>query len=186
MAAVTETMAARTGRDLESWVELTRRDFVNAGGDPLDQRAVRNWLRDVHGVRQNSQWAIAFEVARRAGWSMPTVAEFVDQQYTGKKAVLRPVYDALAPRILALGEDVHAEGRATYIPFVRARQFAAVGPMTTTRVDVGLRFTAPPASERLEPAKAPGQATHRVRLATVTEVDDELLGLLRIAYEQNG
>jgi predicted transport protein len=182
MAAVTASMAERTGRDLDGWARLV---LDESGVDPLDQVAVRRWLRDVHGVPQNTQWAIAFEVARRAGWVEPTVDEYVDSQYTGRKAALRPVYDAVEAALLGLGDDVRREGRSTYVPFVRARQFAAVGA-TATRVDVGLRFVSPPASARLVAATAPGSATHKVVLTNVGQVDDELVGLLRAAYEQNG
>jgi hypothetical protein len=77
------------------------------------------------------------------------------------------------------------EGRSTYVPFVRGRQFAAVQAATATRVDLGLRLPTPPDSERLQPAKAPGQATHKVTLAAVSEVDAEVHGLLRAAYEQS-
>jgi hypothetical protein len=35
------------------------------------------------------------------------------------------------------------------------------------------------------PATGPGQATHKVSLRDVGDVDDEVLGLLRAAYEQN-
>lgn len=183
MAAVTASMRERTGRDLEGWVELVR---AESGIDPLDQTAVRTWLRDVHGVPQNTQWAIAFAVAEAAGWQRPDVEGYVDSQYTGRKAALRPIYDALEARLLALGGDVRREGRGTYVPFVRARQFAAVTAATATRVDVGLRYVAPPDSPRLVPAKAPGQATHKVGISDVAQVDDELVALLRAAYEQNG
>ena len=44
----------------------------------------------------------------------------------------------------------------------------------------------PPASDRLQPARAPGQATHEVALTAVADVDDEVRALLRAAYEQNG
>ena len=67
MAAVTASMRERTGRSLEEWVEEVRR----AGLDPLDQKAVRAWLKDVHGVPQNSQWVIADAAARSAGWVRP-------------------------------------------------------------------------------------------------------------------
>jgi hypothetical protein len=53
-------------------------------------------------------------------------------------------------------------------------------------VDLGLRFTDPPASARLQPAGGPGQATHKVLLRSVPEVDAEVADLLRVAYEQNG
>ena len=182
MSAVTDSMAERTGRTLEEWVALV----VGSGVDPLDQNAVRRWLREVHGVKQNSQWAIADAAARGAGWVRPSVDEYVDGQYTGAKAALRPIFDALRDAILALGDDVVVEGRGTYVPFVRRRQFAAVAAATATRIDLGLRLPDPPAGERLQPATAPGSATHRVQLFSVADVDDEVRALLRAAYDQNG
>ncbi|MEZ0447249.1 DUF5655 domain-containing protein [Cellulomonas sp. ICMP 17802] len=182
MAAVTAGMAARTGRTLEEWTALVQ---TTSGVDPLDQNAVRRWLKDVHGVPQNTQWAIAFEVARQAGWVQPDVDGYVDAQYSGRKAALRPVYDALEAALLGLGDDVRREGRSTYVPFVRARQFAAVAATTATRVDVGLRLVDPPDDPRLVPATAPGSATYKVGVTDPAEVAD-LLPLLRAAYEQNG
>lgn len=56
-AAIADSLKSRTGRTLREWVTLVE---TASGLDPLDQKAVRGWLRDVHGVPQNSQWAIAF------------------------------------------------------------------------------------------------------------------------------
>ncbi|MBB5954468.1 putative transport protein [Saccharothrix tamanrassetensis] len=178
-AAVTASMLERTGRTLDEWVALV----ADSGLDPTDRKTVRAWLRDTHGVRQNSQWAIADAAARAAGWVEPTLAEYVDSQYTGRKAPLRPVYDRIAVLALSLGEDVRAEGRATYVPFVRGRQFAAVQALAT-RVDLGLRFTEAPTGGRLAPG-GPGQSTHKVSLTGTDEVDGEVEALLRAAYEQN-
>jgi predicted transport protein len=182
LSAVTDSVAERTGRTMAEWVALVGQ----SGVDPLDQNAVRRWLRDVHGIKQNTQWAVADAAAREAGWVRPTVEQYIDGQYTGAKARLRPVFDAVRAAVLDLGDDVAVEGRGTYVPFVRRRQFAAVAAATSTRVDLGLRLPSPPASARLEPATAPGSATHRVRLSSVNDVDDEVRGLLRAAYEQNG
>jgi hypothetical protein len=184
MASVSASLAERTGHTLDEWVDLVTR----SGIDPLDQLAVRNWLRDVHGVRQNSQWAIADEAATRAGWKRPSVREYVDGQYTGKKAALRPIYDAIEAVALDLGDpgSVSVEGRGGYTPFVRRRQFCAVAA-TTTRVDLGLRYAADvPDSTRLVASKGPGQSTHKVVITSVDEVDDEVRELLRAAYDQNG
>jgi len=181
MNAVSESLAARTGRPLADWVAL-----VQASGiDPLDQNAVRRWLRTEHGVPQNSQWAIADAAARASGWVRPDVAGYIDSQYTGPKAALRPIYDRLAAAIEDFGDDVSVEGRGSYTPFVRGRQFAAVAAATRDRVDLGLRFTHPPAADRLQPASGPGQATHKIALRSVGDVDDQVLHLLRLAYEQN-
>jgi hypothetical protein len=182
MSAVAGSMARRTGRTLEEWVGLVG----DSGLDPLDQNGVRRWLREVHGVPQNSQWAVADAAARAAGWERPTVEQYVDGQYTGAKAALRPVFDAVRAAAEALGDDVVVEGRSTYTPFVRQRQFAAAAAATASRLDLGLRLPDPPGSDRLLPAKAPGQATHKVALTDVADVDDEVRALLRAAYEQNG
>jgi hypothetical protein len=49
MHAVGDSMAARTGRTPAEWVALV----ATSGVDPLDQNAVRRWLREVHSVKQN-------------------------------------------------------------------------------------------------------------------------------------
>ena len=180
-AAVAGSVEERTGRSMDAWAALGAAARI----DPLDQVAVRRWLRQEHGVLQNTQWAIADECARRAGWARPPVEEYVAGQYLGRKAVFRPVFDAVRDAALALGPDVRLEGRSSYTPFVRARQCAAVA-VTTTRLDLGLRLPAPPPSRRLEPATAPGQSTHRVTLRQVADVDGEVRALLRAAYDQNG
>ena len=180
LSAVSASLEQRTGRTLDDWLALV----ASSGVDPLDQNAVRRWLRDVHGVRQNSQWAIAEQAAVRAGWVRPTVEQYADLQYSGRRAGLRPVFEAVREAALALGDDVRMEGRSTYVPFVRGRQFAAVAAATATRVDLGLRLAAPPDSPRLVPSTAPGQATHKVSLTSVSDLDDDVLDLLRAAYEQ--
>lgn len=182
VTAVSASMKERTGRTVDEWVALV----VAGGVDPLDQKAVRRWLKAEHGVPQNSRWAIAFAAARAAGWEPPTAEQYVDDQYAGPKAALRPIFDRVRAIFEDLGDDVSMEGRSTYVPFVRRRQFAAVQAATRSRVDVGLRFVDPPVSELLTPASAPGQATHKLSLTSVDDVTDEVADLLGTAYEQNG
>lgn len=179
--AITASMKERTGRTLDEWVALVEATDL----DPLDQVGVRRWLEEVHGVPQNTRWAIGFEVAGRHGWVMPTADEFADQMYAGKKAHLRPIHDAVVALAASQGPDARVEGRATYTPIVRKRQFCAVGPGPRSTVRVGLRYRDAPADERLSPAKGFAQATHWIHLDADADVD-ALAGLLRLAYEQNG
>ena len=182
MNSVRDSMKERTGKTLEEWVEVVK----VSGIDPLDQKSVRNWLKSEHGILQNSQWAIADAAARAAGWVRPSVEGYIDAQYQGEKAVLRPIFDALREIIEGLGEDVAVEGRGGYTPFVRKRQFIAVQASSKTRVDLGLRFKEAPESALLSTSSLPGQSTHKVGLSSVEDITDELVGLIRLAYEQNG
>ena len=181
MSSVTDSMKERTGKTLEEWVAAVQATKI----DPLDQKAVRNWLKS-QGVLQNSQWAIADAAARAAGWERPSVEGYINSQYQGEKAALRPIFDALREIIEGLGEDVTAEGRGGYTPFVRKRQFAAVQASTKTRVDLGLRFRQAPDSALLSTTSLPGQSTHKLGLSSVDDITDEVADLIRVAYEQNG
>jgi hypothetical protein len=127
MAAVSASMQERTGRTLEEWVAI-----VDSGGvDPLDQKAVRRWLKTEHGVPQNSQWAIADAAAVAAGWKRPTTEEYIDRQYAGPKELLRPVLPAHlgAPDYGqgARSGDAHAVAQCRGRGHRRGRAFAAGG-----------------------------------------------------------
>lgn len=209
MGAMANSMRERTGRTVEQWLEVIGVD----GPDPLDQKAMRAWLKKEHGLAQNTQWTLADAAARQAGWAPPTVDEYVDQLYSGKKAALRPLHDRVSALILSLGDDVRAEGRGTYIPFVRNSQFAAVAPGPRGQLRVGVRLRRPEDLTRLledvqgagegdsdgersvvvEEAKNFAQATHWVHLVpevdagpqAATEPGAALEPLLRAAYDQN-
>ena len=181
MSSVTDSMKERTGKTLEEWVAAVQATKI----DPLNQKAVRNWLKS-QGVLQNSQWAIADAAARAAGWERPSVEGYIDSQFQGEKAALRPIFDALREIVEGLGEDVTAEGRGGYTPFVRKRQFAAVQASTKTRVDLGLRFRQAPDSALLSTTSLPGQSTHKLGLSSVDDITGEVIDMIRLAYEQNG
>ena len=182
MDSVSDSMKERTGKTLVEWVLAVQ----TSGVDPLDQKAVRRWLKAEHGILQNSQWAIADAAARAAGWVRPSVEDYIDSQYQGEKASLRPIFDSLREIFEGLGEDVSVEGRGGYTPFVRKRQFATVQASTKTRIDLGLRFKEAPFSDLLSTKSLPGQSTHKVSLTSLEEITDEIRDLIRLAYEQNG
>lgn len=80
------------------------------------------------------------------------------------------------------------EAGGTYVSFGRPRQFAFVQPSTRTRVDVGLRLPGAAPTERLAEAGSfgSGNITHRVALGAPEDVDAELEGWLRDAYDARG
>jgi hypothetical protein len=65
----------------------------------------------------------------------------------------------------------------------RNKQWALVQPSTATRLDVGLVLKGKPITTRLEASGSfNAMVTHRVRLASVAEVDAELIGWMKEAY----
>jgi predicted transport protein len=114
--------------------------------------------------------------------------DLVAAQYAGQKAGLRPIYERLVAAALALGSDVELSPRKTYVALARGKQFAIIQPSTAARVDLGLRLKGRPTAGRLEAAGnfGSGSITHKVALASLEMVDDEVLGWLRAAYEAAG
>ena len=180
MAAVSDSIQQRTGKTLDEWVAVVR----SSGLDPLDQNSVRQWLKTKHGIAQNTQWAIADAAARSVGWVRPSPDGYIDGQYQGKKAHLRPIFDVIRETIMRIDPLVSVEGRGGYTPFVHNRQFCAV-EAKSKQVNLGVRFKTSPESDRLLEGKAPGQCTHRIELTSPDQVDEEVVRLLRIAYAQN-
>ena len=117
----------------------------------------------------------------------PEAVELIDGQYADRPH-LQLVLDAVLAALPALG-PVTVEARRTLVSLVTPRRtFAIVQATTKNRVDLGLRLEGPlegPGVARLQPAKNLGAATVRIPLTEPADFDDEALGWLRLAYEQN-
>jgi Family of unknown function (DUF5990)/Domain of unknown function (DUF5655) len=113
--------------------------------------------------------------------------QLIDDQYADRPH-LRPILDAVLAALPPLGA-VTVEARRTLVSLVAPRRtFAVVQATTKNRVDLGLRLERLellPQGSRLLPAKNLGAATVRIALTDPAELDDEALGWLRLAYEQN-
>ena len=84
-----------------------------------------------------------------------------------------------------LGSDVEISPKKSYVSLRRKKQFALVQASTRTRVDVGLNLKGEATTERLEASGSfNAMCSHRVRLTADEQVDDELAGWLRQAYER--
>jgi predicted transport protein len=89
--------------------------------------------------------------------------------------------------VAKLGKDVEVAPKKAYVSLRRAKQFALIQPSTKTRVDVGIQLKDAAPSGRLEASGSfNSMVSHRVRVGAVGEVDKELVGWLKEAYEAAG
>jgi hypothetical protein len=109
----------------------------------------------------------------------------LDRIYTGPRAALRPIHERVMKEIEKLGTFEQAP-KKTYISLRRKKQFAMVGPATNTRVEVGLNMKDVKGTARLEALPPGGMCQYKVRLSAPSEVDAELVGWIRAAYEAAG
>ncbi len=108
-----------------------------------------------------------------------------DEMYTGNKAHLRPIHDKVMAAIQGLGE-FESVPKKGYVSLRRKKQFAMVGPATKDRVEVGLNMKGVEGTDRLAAQPAGGMCQYKVKVTDAGQVDDELVGWIRQAYEAAG
>ncbi len=111
--------------------------------------------------------------------------EALDAIYSGAKAHLRPLHEVVIAAITAFGPFEQAPKKA-YVSLRRKKQFAMLGPATKDLIEIGINHKALPAHPRLKALPPGGMCNASLRLATEAEVDAELLGWLRAAYDAAG
>lgn len=165
----------KTGRSLEEWQGLIR----DAGLEK--HKAIVDFLKAEHGVSHGYANQIALNHLKQGATSE---GDPVDEMYAGAKAALRPVRDALMAKINAFGPDVDVAPKKGYESLRRSKQFAILQPSTATRLDIGINLKGVPPAGRLEASGTfNAMLSHRVRVSNAEEIDPELLGWLRQAYD---
>jgi hypothetical protein len=181
--AMAANLPRNTGRSLDEWLA------VLAADGPPERKARAVWLKEEHGLGGSTAMLI---IDRADGGSDGDGADpeaQVDALFSGARAGLRPVADRLLAEAAALGEDVTATPCATMLPIRRAHVVAQLKPTTRTRLDLGLALGDVPLVGRLEDTGGlarKDRITRRIALRTPADVDDEVLGWLRRAYELDG
>jgi len=132
----------------------------------------------VHAVLQS-------DGARAAAASGMTTDAVLADIYSGPKAALRPIHEALMSRINGLG-DFETLPKKGYVSLRRKKQFAMIGPPTNTRVDVGINAKALEAHPRLLMQPAGSMCNYIVRVTDPQDVDEELFAWIRTAFESAG
>lgn len=177
LATMIANLKEKTGRALPAWVALVRGSGMDRHGQIVAM------LKAEHGVSHGYANLIA-QTALQGDGPAPGGDDLVAAMYAGDKQALLPVWAAIEKAVRAFGADVDVSPKKTYVSLRRSKQFALVQPTTKTRVDVGLCLKGTAAGPRLEAAGSfNAMVSHRVRLEKPADMDAELVGWLRQAYD---
>jgi predicted transport protein len=177
-ASMIAGMAEKTGKPLEDWVAIVRASGL------AKHKEFMTLLKEKHGLTHGFANLVALQALQSDSHTAGDTDALVDAQYAGAKAGLRPLYDQLLAAIQKFGKDVDVSPKKAYVSLRRNKQFALVQPSTATRLDVGINLKGTEPTGRLEASGSfNSMVSHRVRVSKAAEIDKELLGWLKQAYE---
>jgi len=178
----------KTGRTLEEWLAHIKK----AG--PKDEQARREWLKKEYGLGTNTCWGLGERAEGKGGETsdpnlyLKAAEGYVEGMFSGGKAKLKPLYDALLKVGLKTGKDAKACPCQTIVPLYRNHVFAQIKPTTQTRIDMGFALGDLPAGGRLIDTGGfakKDRITHRIAITSLDDIDDEVKHWLKVAYDRD-
>jgi len=163
----------KTGKTLEQWVAVVKASGLEKHGDQVK-------LLKGQGVGHGYANMICH--VTKGGFEAAD-DDLLEGQYKGKES-LRPICDAITAYGTKLGQDVVVGPRKTNVTLRRSRNFAVITPASKTRVDLGINLKGVPGTDRLLEEKPGSMCTHKVRLESAADVDDEVKAWLKEAYDR--
>ena len=178
----------KTGRSLDEWLK-----YIKKSG-PKDEKGRRAWLKEEHGLGTNTAWWLAERAEGKGEESgdpdlyLATAERDVEKMFSGGKAGLRPLYDALLKFGLKTGKEAKACPCQTIVPLYRNHVFAQIKPTTQTRIDMGFALGDMPPMGRLIDTGGfakKDRITHRIPITSMDDIDDEVKHWLKVAYDRD-
>lgn len=183
-----QELPQKTGRSLEEWVALTKKSGARTEKERIE------WLKKEHKFgTNNAAWIAGRSEGKNTEEDSPeaylkTAAEWVEAQYSGARATLRPLYEELLKLGFSLGKDVKACPCKTMVPFYRKHVFAQIKPATNTRIDLGFALGNMKTPKRLIDTggfEKKDRITRRIEIKSKSDIDNEVKRWLKKAYEMD-
>ena len=183
-----EDLKQKTGRSLDEWTKYLKKN------GPKDEKERRKWLKTEHGLGTNSAWWLAERAEGKGAESadpdayLKAAEGYVETMFSGSRAGLRPIYDALLKLGLGIGKEAKACPCQTIVPLYRNHVFAQIKPTTRTRIDMGFALgNTKPKGRLIETGgfARKDRITHRIEITSLDDIDDEVKHWMKVAYDRD-
>jgi len=172
----------KTGKSIKEVSAIVKKSGLTKHGEIRDM--LKRKLKLGHGDANALLHAVLKSDGARAAEGKST-EKVLEEIYSGTKAALRPIHDAVMQEITKFGEFEIAP-RKGYVSLRRRKQFAMLGPSGRTRLELGLNVKDLPPAERLMEQPKGSMCNYTVTLTDITHVNAELAAWLHFAYENAG
>lgn len=175
-----ENLYKNTGKTLEQWTALVNAENFAKHGEAM------SFLKEKHGLTHGFANLIAHKAKGTDAGSAENQDDLIVNQYKGKEH-LKPLYDKLMDEIMQFGADIEIAPKNAYVSLRRKKQFAILQPATKTRFEIQLNLKGHEPGGKLETITAANaMCSHKINLADAAEIDADIIGWLKTAYNSAG
>lgn len=174
-----ENLQKNTGKSLEQWIDIVKQQNFAKHGEVI------NYLKEQHQFTHGFANLVAHKANESDAGSVENKDELITSQYKGKEH-LKPIYDKLLSEIQSFGNDIEIAPKNTYVSLRRKKQFLTLNPATKTRFEVGINLKGQEPKGKLEAEKPNSMCSHKINLASINDIDKEVMEWIKKAYENAG
>jgi predicted transport protein len=177
VATMLEKLKEKTGRSLDEWKTLLSEQKMSKHGE------IVKFLKDTHGVSHGYASEIALKALGSDADSTADTDALIVSQYTGKEH-LKPFYDLLISKIEEFDGEFEIAPKKTYVSLKRKKQFVLLNPASKTRFEIGFNLKGVEPEGKLEAEKPNGICSHKTNLSNIDEIDEEVIGWIKMAFDR--
>jgi hypothetical protein len=180
--AYLENIKAKTGKTPDDFIAIAKEKGLLEPGVKAGQ--IVAWLNDDFSLGRGHAMAIVIVLKQATG---PRVSkdERIERHFTGTKGAWFKTYDDLLGKLNSAGMDVGTAATNSYISLLRDNKKFGIVQVTVERMDIGIKLLGAEPNDRLKTAGSwNAMVTHRVQVTEPKQIDSELLGWLKQAYDK--
>lgn len=174
-----ENLYKNTGKTLAQWIETVKAQNIAKHGEII------KYLKENHAFTHGFANLVAHKANETDAGSADNQDGLFTKQYRGKEH-FKELYDKLIDEIQIFGSDIEIAPKNAYVSLRRKRQFAILNPATKTRFEIGLNLKGQETTGKLEAEKPNAMCSHKLSISGLQDIDEEVIGWLKKAYDAAG
>jgi predicted transport protein len=174
-----ENLKEKTGQTLDEWKNLVQQHGFSKHGEIL------KFLKETHGITHGYATTIAYKILGSDAASVGDEDLLISEQYKGKEH-MRAFYDLIIREVGKFGPEFEISPKKAYVSLRRKKQFVTLSPASKSRFEIGFNLKGVVASGKLQAEKPDAMCSHKISLTDLAEIDAEVVGWIRQAFEKAG
>jgi predicted transport protein len=180
--AYLDTIKVKTGKTPDDFIALANEKGLLEPGVKAGQ--IIAWLKEDFGLGHGHAMAIV-NVFKQAAGLHESAEERIAKQFTGTQAAWFKPYDDLMEKLKRFGSDVKTAATDSYISLLCGTKKFGIVEVNVERMDIGIKLKGAEPTGRFKAADGwNAMVTHRVQVTEPNQIDSELLGWLKQAYDK--